>query len=438
MVQERTAESAHEEVVGQRVLLREIPQLHLAAVEVTHAQAARVGVGRELVVLAAVDLHLVVIEAVHQVARDGRLADDGAGVEEAGRVVDAEHLVGHAGRLRLRDGGGLASGSHATPHRGQHGQGRTVEVFLRRDRARSRGRCRVHAGHAVSAGVQAVEIVEAAVLGVDHDHVVDLVERETVAQGAGQVACSSGLGHGFGNALDALVDLGLQHAADGDVGDLVVVGQQLRLRNAEALGEGGARRSKVAAIGVHECDHFGADGADDAVGFGRCAEHQRLGHRRFNARDRVVALARRPDLGHHGAFSCEREGAVGVRRGAGFGGVAAAVVVAVDAHLRVAKVAAGDHAARRGGCCGGSAAGCGRHEAAEAVTASAAAAGHHHGRRDDGGRPQGECQRLAVSAGCSGRGVARRGRQGLGGHLGTLGVGMVPTDAGRIDGRAAP
>ena len=435
MVQERTAKSAHEEVVGQRVLLRQVPQLHLAAVEVAHAQATCVGVGRELVVLAAVDLHLVVIEAVHQVARDGRLADDGTGVEEACRVVDAEHLVRHADGLRLRDGRGLASGSDAAPYRRQCREGRAVEVFLGLGGAR----CGVHARDAVGAGVQAVQVVEAAVLCVDHDHVVDLVERETVAQGAGQVACGASLGHGFGNALDALVDLGLQHGADGHVGDLVVVDQQLRLGHAQAFGKCGARRGKVAAVGVHQRDHLGADGADHAVGVGRCAEHERLRDGGFDAGGRVVALARCADLGHHSALAGEREGAVGVCRGAGFRRVAAAVVVAVDAHLRVAKVAAGDHAARRGGCRGrgGRNAG-GRHEAAEAVTASAAAAGHHHGRRDDGGRPQGECERLAVSAGCSGRGVARRGRQGLGGHLGTLGVGMVPTDAGRIDGRAAP
>ena len=112
MRQERTAEGADVEVVGQRVLLGDVPHRHLAAVVVTHDQAACIGMRREHVVLAAVDLHLIVIEAVHQIARDhGRIHI------EAVLAIDLERAVRVIGRLRLGNHFLLARDGHAAPGR---------------------------------------------------------------------------------------------------------------------------------------------------------------------------------------------------------------------------------------------------------------------------------------------------------------------------------
>ncbi|MNQ56983.1 hypothetical protein D3C85_711230 [compost metagenome] len=124
--EEGAAEGADEEVVGQRILLGDVPQLHLAAIVIAHRESARIGIRGELVVGAAVDLHLVVVEAVHEVARDHRLRQ----VQRAIGIVDLERLVGQVGRLRLRDDGALAGRRHAAPGGWQHGQGAAVDVFL--------------------------------------------------------------------------------------------------------------------------------------------------------------------------------------------------------------------------------------------------------------------------------------------------------------------
>ncbi|MNS84913.1 hypothetical protein D3C72_1187580 [compost metagenome] len=122
------AEGRHEEVVAQRVLLGDLPQVQVFRrfAVVAHHQAAAVGPCGKAVVLAAVDLHLVVIEAVHEVARDHRLRQ----VQRAIGIVDLERLVGQVGRLRLRDDGALAGRRHAAPGGWQHGQGAAVDVFL--------------------------------------------------------------------------------------------------------------------------------------------------------------------------------------------------------------------------------------------------------------------------------------------------------------------
>ena len=72
VVQERAAERAHEEVVGERVATRHLPHRQRAAVVVAHRQPAGIGPGGEAVVAAAVDLHDVVVVAVDEVARHRR------------------------------------------------------------------------------------------------------------------------------------------------------------------------------------------------------------------------------------------------------------------------------------------------------------------------------------------------------------------------------
>ena len=79
MIQERAAERALKEVIGEHVLARERVQRRIAVVVVAHGEAARIGPGGVAVVLAAVDLHLMLEEAMPQIARDdgGRQRDAG-------------------------------------------------------------------------------------------------------------------------------------------------------------------------------------------------------------------------------------------------------------------------------------------------------------------------------------------------------------------------
>ena len=205
VVQVRAAERAHEEVVGQRVLLGDLPQPHAAAVVVAHRQAAGVGIGGEAVVAAVADLHDVVVEAVHQVARGDRLRHDHAAAVQARRVVDAKRLVGHAGALRLRQRHRLAVGGEAAPGRRQRRQHGAVEVLLRHVRA---ARARVHARDAVGTREQAVQRVEGAVLGVDHHHGIDRVDGGGVAAGRWAGTCGQQRGGGDGAQQQARILFG--------------------------------------------------------------------------------------------------------------------------------------------------------------------------------------------------------------------------------------
>ena len=157
VVQERAAERSHEEVVGERVLARPLPQLHRRAVVVAHHPRPDVAGRDEPVVRAARDLLLVLPERVDRARHElvGRHADR--------RRVDRERAVGQAiGEARVR----LAAGA---PHRRQVRERLAVVVELRRlQRRRLRD--------AVGAGKQAVQVVEAVVLRVDHDDRVDAVE----------------------------------------------------------------------------------------------------------------------------------------------------------------------------------------------------------------------------------------------------------------------
>ena len=114
VVQERAAERALEEVVGQHVLLRQRVELGLAVVEVAHGQAARVEPGGEHVVRAAVDLHDVLEESVGQVARDVQRGQRRRAVgDEAG--LDRERRVGQVVALRLGHDGRVARPASRRP-----------------------------------------------------------------------------------------------------------------------------------------------------------------------------------------------------------------------------------------------------------------------------------------------------------------------------------
>ncbi len=189
VVQERAAEGAHEEVVGQHVFLGQLPQLHAAAVVVAHGEAAGVGPGGELVVAAAVDLHLVLEEAVVEIAGDHVRPDLHAGGLEAGRGVDLEGAVVLAGGAAFRHGDRLARCGDAAPDLGQLGEygARRVAVHLRHVAA---GGGRIHAGDAVGTGVEAVEVVETAVFRVNDHDVLDALLQQAV--GGGAVAAATG------------------------------------------------------------------------------------------------------------------------------------------------------------------------------------------------------------------------------------------------------
>ena len=150
MVQVRAAVSRHEEVIGERVVLRPLPQLHARAVEVAHDEGAGVRHGDVQVVPAAVDLRAVLVVGMDR-ARQQLVP---AAVER--RRVDAERAV------RQLLGKAFIGHSLRGEDRGEMGQRGAVEIELRLLLVGG-------VGDAVGAGKQAVEVVEAAVLGVDDD-----------------------------------------------------------------------------------------------------------------------------------------------------------------------------------------------------------------------------------------------------------------------------
>lgn len=128
-----------------------------------HDEAAGIGPGDELVVLSAIDLHLLLVEAMPQVAGDHRRR-----LREALGIVDREAGIGKMSRLRLGDGRRYALGSQAAPGRRQFGERLAIAVELPRLLG-------ADIGKAVGTGKAAIEIIEAAVFGLDDDDIVDLV-----------------------------------------------------------------------------------------------------------------------------------------------------------------------------------------------------------------------------------------------------------------------
>src|SRR5690349_345886 len=84
MVQERSAEGSMKEMVGERVPPRIVPKLGAAPVVKSHSEAAGIGVGSELIHESAVDLRLLIEEAMDQVAR--WLANRNVSVDAEGLV----------------------------------------------------------------------------------------------------------------------------------------------------------------------------------------------------------------------------------------------------------------------------------------------------------------------------------------------------------------
>ena len=182
MIEERATEGALEEVVAQHEFLSDIPQAQgIAALRVVaHGQAAGVGPGDKTVVLAAIDLHLVLIEHVPQVA-----GDQAQGQVFGVRALEGERCVGQV-LLKLRGAGvshaidGLrADLQHTTPDGRQGLQQRAVAVTLLI--VAGLERCQ----RFFDTGEITEQVVEAAVFGVDHHHGFHLVAQGLVQLGRG-------------------------------------------------------------------------------------------------------------------------------------------------------------------------------------------------------------------------------------------------------------
>jgi hypothetical protein len=185
VVEERATEGALEEVVAQHELLRDVPQAQgiTALGVVAHGQATGVGPSDETVVLAAVDLHLVLIEHMPQIA-----GDQAKWQIFSVRAFEGERCVGQV-FLKLRGAGvghaieGLrADLQHATPDGRQGLQQRAVAVTLLI--VGGLERCQ----RFFDTGEIAEQVIETAVLGVDHHHGFHLIAQGLVQLGGRQRA----------------------------------------------------------------------------------------------------------------------------------------------------------------------------------------------------------------------------------------------------------
>ena len=118
VVEERAAEGRVEEVVGHRVLLGQLALGHVGGVVVAHDQAGGVGPGDELVHLAAVDLVLLLVVAVDEVA----------GLLSGGTYW--RQSKGATGRLAGKRGSGRGRLQVGVDRLGQRGVGLAVLVDL--------------------------------------------------------------------------------------------------------------------------------------------------------------------------------------------------------------------------------------------------------------------------------------------------------------------
>jgi hypothetical protein len=165
-------ERSLEEVVRQGPALRVLRERQVARVVVAHREPLGIGPGDELVVLPTVDLHLVLVVAVHQVPR--RLVERDVLVD-AERLVrevaveavirDVAHVRGQRRRRQLRVD--LGQALHDLPG----------EVDLHRV-------CRVRLREPVGSGEAAVQVVERVVLQIEHHEVIDVLERRRLCRRA--------------------------------------------------------------------------------------------------------------------------------------------------------------------------------------------------------------------------------------------------------------
>src|SRR6266545_529175 len=166
VVQQRAAEGRVKEVVGQRVLLGQLAFGQDGGVVVAQRQSSSLILGHELIHLAAVDLLLLLVEALGQVANQLVRRDELIDVERPHGQVSREARVGAYGLLvavfRLRQCGV-----------------RLILFVELRDR-------RAVVGDAFGARELTVQAVEALVLLHDHHNVVELVQPARVGHRGGR------------------------------------------------------------------------------------------------------------------------------------------------------------------------------------------------------------------------------------------------------------
>ena len=160
VIQKRAAEGRMKKMVAERVLLRQLSLGQIGRVVVAHRQAGGIGPGDEAVHLPAVDLQLLVIEAVDQIA--GSIL----GPNEFRQIERAVGQIGGKSRSAVSFGDFLVSVD------------RLRQSFVRHALLIDLPRRGAGVGKAVGAGEFSVQAVEAPVLLIDDDDMVDALAEE--------------------------------------------------------------------------------------------------------------------------------------------------------------------------------------------------------------------------------------------------------------------
>ena len=120
MVEVGASKSSHEKLVGKSEFLSQLVQIGALRIVMAHDQRTDVGPGDKHIVFAVVDLHPVLIEAVH--GTDGQHASRTV----VRLFVDGERRIRHRGRV-----GGIGCPGAALPDRRKMRQDRAVAVPLK-------------------------------------------------------------------------------------------------------------------------------------------------------------------------------------------------------------------------------------------------------------------------------------------------------------------
>lgn len=177
MIEPGPAERGHKEIVAQHVILGDVPELQrFSGIAVMpHDQAAGIAPCGELVIAARVDLHLVLIKTMHEIARNHAV-----GQRLSLSVDEMKRSVRHAINLFLRNH--VAPAVHflrlrheAAPDFRQDRHGRTAVAVKLHVARRRHGLQRI-----LHAGIVTPKIAEAAILRVDHHDMTDTCLQRSV------------------------------------------------------------------------------------------------------------------------------------------------------------------------------------------------------------------------------------------------------------------
>src|SRR5262249_8843060 len=123
VVEERASERPLEEIVGKDIFLCNVPKGQRRSIIVPHHQRTAVGIGYKAIILAAIQLHLILIEKVPRTFC--RHAE--GGIEPIG-IVDGKRLVRKMLSLRLGDRRRNTFSRKSAPNRRQFSQHRPIAV----------------------------------------------------------------------------------------------------------------------------------------------------------------------------------------------------------------------------------------------------------------------------------------------------------------------